>query len=70
MKKVLIAGGAGYIGCQLISRLLDLNYYVYCYDILIYGDNSLKQFSNLENFEISISHTTRRPRTSENHKNS
>ena len=52
MKKVLIAGGAGYIGCQLISRLLDLNYYVYCYDILIYGDNSLKQFSNYKNFEF------------------
>ncbi len=52
MKKILVAGGAGYVGCQLISKLLDLGYYVYCYDILIYGDNSIKNFSNYKNFEF------------------
>ena len=52
MKKILIAGGAGYIGCQLINKLLELGYYVYCYDILIYGNASLKNFSNYKNFEF------------------
>ena len=52
MKKILVAGGAGYVGCQLISKLLDLGYYVYCYDILIYGDNSIKNFSNYKNFKF------------------
>ncbi len=52
MKKIFIAGGAGYVGCQLIEKLLEKGYYVYCYDILIYGESSIKNFSNYNNFEF------------------
>lgn len=37
IKKVLVTGGAGFIGAQLCKRLLEKNYYVYCLDNLYSG---------------------------------
>ena len=38
---VLVTGGAGYIGCQLVPTLLDGGYRVRVYDVMFYGDAGL-----------------------------
>ena len=39
MKKILVIGGAGYVGCELIPKLLNKSYIVTVYDLMIYGNN-------------------------------
>ena len=36
MKKILIIGGAGYIGRVLLNKFSKSNYKVYCFDNYIY----------------------------------
>lgn len=43
MKKVLITGGAGYVGCELARELLLNNFKVFIYDLFIYGEDCLPQ---------------------------
>lgn len=38
-KKIIVIGGAGYVGCELVPKLLSENYIVTVYDLLIYGNN-------------------------------
>ncbi len=38
---VLVTGGAGYIGCQLVPALLDRGYRVRVFDVMFYGDAGL-----------------------------
>jgi nucleoside-diphosphate-sugar epimerase len=38
MKKILITGGAGYVGASLVPKLLNKGYKVTVYDLMIYGD--------------------------------
>ena len=38
IKKVLVTGGAGYVGAVLVPRLLDAGYEVNVLDLLMYGD--------------------------------
>jgi nucleoside-diphosphate-sugar epimerase len=38
---VLVTGGAGYIGCQLVPTLLDGGYRVRVFDVMFYGDAGL-----------------------------
>ncbi len=45
MKKVLVAGGAGFLGSHLCDYLLEKNYYVICIDNLITG--SIKNIKHL-----------------------
>ena len=40
-KKILITGGAGYIGSMLTSKLVSLGYDVTVIDLLKYSSNSL-----------------------------
>ena len=41
--RILITGGAGYIGSTLIGELLDKGYEVVCLDRLIFGDRGIKR---------------------------
>lgn len=53
MRDILVIGGAGYIGTELISFLLNKNYKVQCLDSLIYKNhNSIKQFKKCKNFSF------------------
>ena len=38
---VLVTGGAGYIGCQLVPALLDGGYRIRVFDVMFYGDAGL-----------------------------
>ena len=52
MVKVLITGGAGYIGTSLIPQVLNEGYQVTVFDNLIHGGNQLLPFFNHPNFEF------------------
>ncbi|MFM8454698.1 MAG: NAD-dependent epimerase/dehydratase family protein, partial [Gammaproteobacteria bacterium] len=41
MKRILVTGGAGYVGNVLVPRLLELDYEVLVYDILFFGKDTL-----------------------------
>lgn len=51
-KSILITGGAGYVGCVLIDYLLKRGYKITCVDNLMYGQKSLIQHANNDNFEF------------------
>ncbi len=42
--KVLVTGGAGYVGTSLIPQLLAAGHEVVCYDILMFGGDSILPF--------------------------
>jgi nucleoside-diphosphate-sugar epimerase len=46
--KVLVTGGAGYVGCVLVPRLLDAGYQVVVYDLMLFGSEGLPQHPKLE----------------------
>jgi len=48
MKKILIIGGGGYVGSQLVPDLLGLNYKVDVYDLFIYGQDVFETHTNLK----------------------
>jgi nucleoside-diphosphate-sugar epimerase len=48
--KILITGGAGYIGSMLTTRLVNLGYEVYVVDKLIYTEDSLNHLFIKKNF--------------------
>ena len=51
-KKVLITGGAGYLGSILTAKLLNLGYRVSVYDRFIYRRDSLDELKGHENLRI------------------
>ena len=52
MKKILVTGGAGYIGSVLVNQLLDRGYSVRVFDCLFFGEEPLKGFAKNPNFEL------------------
>ncbi len=50
--KILITGGAGYIGSMLTTRLVNLGYEVYVVDKLIYTEDSLNHLFIKKNFNF------------------
>ncbi len=52
MTKILLTGGAGYIGSVLIPFLLDKGYKTNVYDLLLYGGYSLLPFISNKNFSF------------------
>ena len=47
MKKIFITGGAGYVGSALTPHLLAKGYKVTVFDLMIYGDDLIKNHENL-----------------------
>jgi len=52
--KVLITGGAGYIGSILCRKLLEKGYYVRVLDALFYGTQSIEEFLSHPRFELIV----------------
>ena len=55
MKKVLVTGGLGFIGSNLIKLLLKKNYYVINIDKVSYSSNNynVKEYDNNKNYKFS-----------------
>lgn len=51
-QKILVIGGAGYIGSVLVGMLLRMGYRVRVLDLLLYGKDSIKAFEKEENLEF------------------
>lgn len=51
-KKVLVVGGAGYVGSVLVPELLDRGYAVKVFDRLYYGDQGLKDVRDRIQLEV------------------
>ena len=45
-KKIVITGGAGYIGCHVVEELIKSNYDVVVIDRLSFDENSLDDIKN------------------------
>lgn len=52
LNKILVTGGAGYVGSVLCSKLLDNGYFVRVLDLMIYDSESLEQCKNNPNFDL------------------
>ena len=50
--KIIVTGGAGYVGSVLVGQLLKKNFHVTIYDNLTYGGNHLIHFFSYKNFEF------------------
>lgn len=51
-KKILITGGAGYIGSHVVTNLLNSNYEIFVLDNLLFDKNSLKSFNKNKNLHL------------------
>lgn len=47
MSRVLVTGGAGYVGCVLIPKLLDAGHHVTVYDLMLFGSDGLLEHERL-----------------------
>ena len=48
MGKVLVTGGAGYVGCVLVPKILEAGHEVVVYDLMLFGAGGLPSHPNLE----------------------
>jgi nucleoside-diphosphate-sugar epimerase len=50
--KVLVTGGAGYLGSVLIRSLLEVGYDVVCLDMLLFGRSSIESLKDTPKFKL------------------
>ncbi|MGE4293773.1 MAG: NAD-dependent epimerase/dehydratase family protein [Desulfovibrio sp.] len=50
--RILVVGGAGYIGAPLAGRLLRMGYKVRVFDLMLYDNKTIDEFIGNENFEF------------------
>jgi nucleoside-diphosphate-sugar epimerase len=55
--RVLVTGGAGYIGSILSGQLLEEGYEVVCLDRLIFGDKGIRNYIGTSNFKLIVDDT-------------
>lgn len=46
-KHILVTGGAGYVGCVLVPKLLEAGYAVIVYDVMLFGSDGLPSHPRL-----------------------
>ena len=51
-KTILVLGGGGYVGCNLVRKLLKKNYQVIVYDLFLYKKNVFTDLLNDENLKL------------------
>ena len=54
MSKILVTGGAGYVGCILVPKLIAAGYDVVVYDLMFFGSEGLPKHKNLKIIEGDI----------------
>lgn len=52
MNKILVTGGAGYLGSVVCKKLLDASYYVRCFDRLYFGIESIQHLLKNKRFKL------------------
>jgi nucleoside-diphosphate-sugar epimerase len=52
--RVLVVGGAGYIGSLLVERLLETGHRVRVLDSMLYGDEALRHVKNHPDFDLIV----------------
>ncbi len=52
--KILVTGGAGYVGSKLVPKLLKSGHHVKVLDLMIYGQDVLDDHPNLEKIKGDI----------------
>tara|TARA_B100001057_G_C22704425_1_gene893151 strand:- start:89 stop:1069 length:981 start_codon:yes stop_codon:yes gene_type:complete len=57
MEKIFITGGAGYVGSALVPKLIELGYEVTVLDLMIYGEDVLKNHKKLTKIKGDIRNT-------------
>ena len=67
--KILVTGGAGYIGSMLVTKLVDLNHKVTVIDKMIYNKTSLNHLFHYKNFKLIIGDANNKKILKENIKN-
>ena len=53
-KKILVVGGAGYVGSALVPKLLDLGHDITVFDLMIYGERVLDDRKKLKKIHGDI----------------
>ena len=51
-RRILVVGGAGYLGSLIVRKLLNRGYKVRVLDLFLFGEDSLKEVRNNPNLEI------------------